>query len=331
MAGGEPSDEPPTLVDLALHDVPPPRYSDHDPSLTSWANAFIADKPRPIQERVTRLFNVQNQYTRIMMQYQEEAIMLERKYHVLTQSLNEERKEIVTGMLDPAVASPSASRGKERMVEDGENGIPAFWLQAMKNEPSISDLIAPRDEAALGCLRDIKIEFLPEGTRGFMIIFAFGPNEWFWNESLRKTYIYTRTADSGDEEAALEDIYGSDYTYHQSLGDVIDWKEGRNLVEEKEEDDDGEQMDSFFLLFESPQRPDGGSDEEMRKFQWLLELDFDYGELFKDKVIPYAVHWYTGEAKLYEDDDDDDDDVTQDDGDSDEDEEEEDEDDDKSD
>ncbi|KAK0625872.1 hypothetical protein B0T14DRAFT_561831 [Immersiella caudata] len=97
-------------------------------------------------------------------------------------------------------------------------------------------------------------------------------NNWFSNRELRKEYTHPRTADSEDEEAVVEDIYASDF---------------------------------FLSLFEAPVKPEEGDDgEEMRRLQWLLELDFDYGEAFKDKVIPYALHWYTREATLYEDDED---------------------------
>jgi len=34
-----------------------------------------------------------------------------------------------------------------------------------------------------------------------------------------------------------------------------------------------------------------------------MEIDYDIGLEIKDKVIPYAIHWYTGEAALLFDDD----------------------------
>lgn len=228
-----------------------------------------------------------------MMQYQEEALALERKYQALVQPLYDERKETITGLRDRC-STP--------------DGIPDFWLNAMNNEPSIAELIAPRDREVLRKLKDIKLESLPNGERGFVLVFTFGMNKFFWNGELRKSYTYTCAADSGPIESA-EDIYSSEYTYHESMGDVIHWKDGVNLIKQKEEDEDGDQIESFFAFFSEPAKPDEegeDADEEMRTYEWLLELDFDYGEVFKEKVIPYAVHWYTGEAALYEDADDDD-------------------------
>ena len=80
---------------------------------------------------------------------------------------------------------------------------------------------------------------------------------------------------------------------------MIHWKEGKDLVGGRGYDE--EEVESFFSLFKAPVKPEGSDGEEMRRYQWLLELDFDYGGVFKDKVIPYALHWYTGEATLYED------------------------------
>ena len=339
--------------------VPPPKYRATDSStpLTSWSSAFIADKPQSVQDGVIRLMDLQHRYTRLMMQYQEEAAALERKYQALAQPLYEARTATISGILDPTTttstssyAHPSGRRSSNKtsppslsgMSGRSGSGIPDFWLSALKNEPSIADLIAPRDEPVLALLRDIRLEgALPGGRRGFALVFVFAPNPWFRNAELRKTYTYARAVDGpGGEAEAVEDIYGSDYTYHESFGDVVEWERGRNLVELREEagedeedgDVDDDRRESFFALFSPPEKPVGVEEdsEEMRRFLWLLELDFDYGEVFKDKVIPYAVHWYTGEARLYEDEDDDDeDDDDEEEDDEDEDEEDDDDDDDE--
>ena len=269
-----------------------------DVPLTSWSSAFIADKPQPVQEQVVRLFSLQHKYTALMMQYQEEALALEKKYLALVQPLYSERRETITGVREGILTPP-------RSPTDDRVGIPNFWTQAMKNEPSLADLIAPRDESALAELKDIKLENLPDGKKDFILVFTFGENKYFKNETLTKTYTYTRAVDSGEEDDVVEDIYSSDYAYDESFGDEIVWKNGINLIEEREEDENGEQQKSFFAFFKPPVKPDPEEEEEdpssIRTYEWLRELDFDYGEVFKEKVIPYAVHWYTGEATLYED------------------------------
>ncbi len=60
---------------------------------------------------------------------------------------------------------------------------------------------------------------------------------------------------------------------------------------------------SFFNFFSPPQAPvdeeDATSDIEER-----LELDYQLGEDIKEKLIPYAIDWFTGEALQFEGDDD---------------------------
>jgi nucleosome assembly protein 1-like 1 len=59
--------------------------------------------------------------------------------------------------------------------------------------------------------------------------------------------------------------------------------------------------ESFFNFFSPPKAPteedddDAGSDIEER-----LELDYQLGEDIKEKLIPRAIDWFTGEALAYE-------------------------------
>lgn len=90
--------------------------------------------------------------------------------------------------------------------------------------------------------------------------------------------------------------------------------------------------ESFFNFFSPPEAPsdedEAGSDIEER-----LELDYQLGEDIKEKLIPRAIDWFTGEALAFEEfedadddgefEDDDEDDEEEDEGESDEEEEEE--------
>lgn len=91
--------------------------------------------------------------------------------------------------------------------------------------------------------------------------------------------------------------------------------------------------ESFFNFFSPPEAPDDddevGSDIEER-----LELDYQLGEDIKEKLIPRAIDWFTGDALAFEefedadedgefDDEDDEDDEDEEEGESDEDDEEE--------
>lgn len=57
--------------------------------------------------------------------------------------------------------------------------------------------------------------------------------------------------------------------------------------------------DSFFNFFSPPAPPaeDGSQHSDIEE---RLELDYTLGEDIKEKIIPRAVDWFTGEALQYE-------------------------------
>ncbi len=65
-------------------------------------------------------------------------------------------------------------------------------------------------------------------------------------------------------------------------------------------------VESFFNFFNPPKAP--GSDEddaESDDVEVRLELDYQLGEDIKEKLIPRAIDWFTGEALQFEEVDDD--------------------------
>lgn len=69
-------------------------------------------------------------------------------------------------------------------------GIPNFWLTVLRNHEGLSSTITEKDEAALAFLIDIRLEYLPDDTPGFKLLFDFAPNPFFENTILEKTYHY---------------------------------------------------------------------------------------------------------------------------------------------
>ena len=57
--------------------------------------------------------------------------------------------------------------------------------------------------------------------------------------------------------------------------------------------------ESFFNFFNPPKAPEG-DDDAPSDIEESLELDYQLGEDIKEKIIPSAVEWFTGEALLYE-------------------------------
>lgn len=111
-----------------------------------------------------------------------------------------------------------AEKKEEKPAEAPKvNGIPEFWLSAMKNQISLAEMITDRDEGALKYLTDIRMEYLDKP--GFRLIFEFAENEYFTNKIITKTYYYQN-----------ESGYGGDFIYDHAEGDKIDWKPGMDLT-----------------------------------------------------------------------------------------------------
>jgi nucleosome assembly protein 1-like 1 len=218
--------------------------------------------------------------------------------------------------------------------------IPQFWLTALRNHIGLAGLITDRDEGALKHLIDIRYEYLDDSTDsehggkpGFKLIFTFTPNEFFENEVLTKTYIYQQ-----------ELGYNGDFIYDRAIGTEIKWKEDKDLTKEfeiKKQRNKSEPCspsitdilhltrrtdtnrtrlvrkarptESFFNFFIPPLPLEEADledleDDEADEAEEKLELDYQLGEDFKDKIIPRAIDYFTGKAMDYdmigEDDDD---------------------------
>ncbi len=62
--------------------------------------------------------------------------------------------------------------------------------------------------------------------------------------------------------------------------------------------------ESFFNFFTPPKPPAEGDDDTASDIEDRLELDYQLGEDIKEKLMPRAVDWFTGEALAYEEVDD---------------------------
>ncbi|KAI5970580.1 NAP1 [Candida margitis] len=214
--------------------------------------------------------------------------------------------------------------GKEQDQEDGKDakGIPGFWLTALENLSTVSETITDRDSEILEHLIDIRMQYL--STPGFELIFEFGEggNDYFSNSILTKTYHY---------QAELG--YSGDFVYDHATGCEISWKSKEknptiNIERRKQRNKTTKQTrtiekitptESFFNFFDPPKPPkvdheddddeehnhkegdnenvdDEEEDEEDEDLEARLELDYQLGEEIKDRLIPRAVDWFTGDA-----------------------------------
>jgi nucleosome assembly protein 1-like 1 len=274
-----------------------------------------------VRKRVEALQEVQSTHDELEAKFMEERAALEAKYQKLYQPLYEKRYEVVNGVVEVEGVTD------QEKTDEEEKGVPDFWLTAMKNNEVLADEISERDEVALKYLKDIKWCKIAT-PKGFKLEFFFDTNPHFKNTVLTKTYHMI-----DEDEPILEKV----------LGTEIEWYPGKSLTQKilKKKPKKGskntkpitktEQCESFFNFFNPPQVPEDDEDideDAAEELQNKMEQDYDIGSTIRDKIIPHAVSWYTGEAAEDEYEDIDEDDEDDDDEEDEEDEDDEDEDDD---
>ncbi|XP_065849661.1 nucleosome assembly protein 1;2 isoform X2 [Euphorbia lathyris] len=288
-----------------------------------------------VRKRVDALREIQSEHDELEAKFFEERAALEAKYQKLYQPLYNKRYDIVNGAVEVDGAANEAAVDPETGKPAEEKGVPDFWLIALKNNEVLAEEVTERDEGALKYLKDIKWCRVDE-PKGFKLDFFFDTNPYFKNTVLTKTYHMI-----DEDEPILE----------KAIGTEIEWYPGKCLTQKllKKKPKKGsknakpitktEECESFFNFFNPPQVPEDDEDideDTAEELQNQMEQDYDVGSTIRDKIIPHAVSWYTGEAVQgddlgLDDDDDDDDDDELDDLDDDEDDEDEEEDEDEDD
>lgn len=280
-------------------------------SLVGRSSGYIESLPTDVRRRVAGLKGVQKQHSKLEAEFQEEVLELEKKYFAKFTPLYSKRSQIVNGIIEPTEEEVKAGESEEEKQDEAEEaektkdaesikGIPEFWLSAMKNQASLSDMITDKDEALLKDLVDVRMEYLEKP--GFKLIFEFAENEFFSNKILTKTYFYQ-----------TESGYGGDFIYDHAEGDKIEWKEGKDLtirIESKKQRNKNTKQtrvvkktiptESFFNFFSPPEPPGAQADDSATEIEERLELDYQLGEDIKEKLIPRAIDWFTGEALQFE-------------------------------
>ncbi|XP_059634817.1 nucleosome assembly protein 1;2-like [Cornus florida] len=288
----------------------------------------VIEKLSPkVRKRVEVLREIQRQHDELEAKFFEERTALEAKYQKLYQPLYTKRYEIVNGVVEVEGVTNDETADKGEDEAEGGKGVPDFWFTAMKTNDVLSEEITERDVEALKFLKDIKWSRI-DNPKGFKLEFYFATNPYFTNSVLTKTYHMI-----DEDEPILE----------KAVGTEIEWCPGKCLTRKllKKKPKKGsknakpitktENCESFFNFFSPPQVPEDNEDiedDDAEELQNLMEQDYDIGSTIRDKIIPHAVSWFTGEAAEDEITDDDDEDDNEDDDDDDDDDEDDDEEDD---
>jgi len=301
-------------------------------SMVGTNSGYIQSLPASVKRRLKSLKKLQFDAMKIEAKFYEEIHELEMKYQKLYDPLFEQRGKITKGDYEPKDEecewpSDSEDEDDEELAEDLKDkaklnngseakkdekddvkGIPEFWLTIFKNVDMVAEMIQEHDEPVLQALQDVTVTFCDK-PMGFSLHFFFGPNEYFTNTVLTKEYGMKCEADQ-ENPFSFE---GPEIV--KAIGCKIDWKEGKNLtvktVKKKQKHKQKGNVrtikktvknDSFFNFFDPPAAPEEGHEDELdEETQELLTADFEIGHYIRERIIPKAVLYFTGEA--LEDDD----------------------------
>ncbi|KAL6747046.1 hypothetical protein V8C86DRAFT_2922589 [Haematococcus lacustris] len=258
---------------------------------------FLDSLPVLVKRRVEALQELQGKHEELSGEFRKELALLEAKYERLYAPLYAERSDVVSGAKAVSLKEGDAAEGEDK-------GIPEFWLTALLKCDVTAELIKDKDIEVLKYLKDIMSEPLVEDEvlHGFKLKFLFDENPYFTNTVLEKAYHMLP-----EDDGVLE----------KAEGTKIEWKAGRDVTIKimKKKPKKGakpdakpqiktEKVDSFFNFFSPPELPDDDEeiDEEvMDELQATIEADYEVGAVIREKLIPNAVGWFTGEAVDEED------------------------------
>merc|ERR1711872_888245 len=259
----------------------------------------------------------------------EEVHDLECKYHKLHMPLLQKRTLITKGEYEPTeeecdfppdsedeeaelseevkdkakIEDEKKDEVKETKDEKDVSGIPSFWLTIFKNVEMLAEMVQENDEPVLELLDDVTVTLSEKAPMGFTLHFHFKENDYFTNQVLTKEY-EMKCEPMEDDPFSFEgpEIY-------KCKGCTIDWKKGKNLtvkqVKKKQKHKNKGSVrtitkqvkaDSFFNFFGPPEVPDDPNADLDEETQDLLTADFEIGHYIRERIVPGAVLYFTGEA-----------------------------------
>ncbi|XP_078333231.1 nucleosome assembly protein 1-like 1 isoform X4 [Crassostrea virginica] len=307
-------------------------------SMVGVSSGYIQSLPKSVKRRIKALKKWQFEAAKIEADFYKEVHELECKYASKYTPLYEKRKTVITGSVEPndeecdwpsddekedeqlSVKNPADEMKNKANVEEKEKddkdkkeedvkGVPHFWLTVFKNVDMLSEMVQEHDEPILQHLQDVQVKFSDTDSMGFTLEFHFEPNDYFTNTVLTKHYSMRSEPDEEDPFS----FEGPEIV--KCKGCEIDWKKGKNVTVKtikKKQKHKGRgttrtvtktvQNDSFFNFFNPPQVPEDEEGDMDEDLEALLAADFEIGHFIRERIVPRAVLYFTGEA-LEQDDD----------------------------
>lgn len=279
----------------------------------NYSREFLATLPAQIRKRVSALIGLDKKFMEAKKEYEAKRNELLIQFESKAAPLHQERKAIVSGAA--AVTEEQVNEGFPDEHRTAEVDISAsaeeaatqqltgFWLKALQRHVIVNDMISEKDAEIMKFVTDITCTSLAAPASGFIVRFEFAKNDFFTNTELTKTF-------------HLKEIF-DELTVDRVEGTKIDWTAPEKnvtveVIKKKQKAkikgkvvhrtiEKTQPCDSFFRFFnEGPISGEGGAEEEADEDNEFEELDEDQwlglAHVLRDKIIPYAVEYYTGEA-----------------------------------
>ncbi|OQR66200.1 nucleosome assembly protein 1 1-like [Tropilaelaps mercedesae] len=278
--------------------------------------SVVSALPCHIKERIDELRKLQVDYFKIQADFHREVAELEHKYYGRYEALVTKRRDIVNGVYKPVRPEASDKGQTDELASVLKNvsisdapvaGIPCFWLTCMKNvTDDVHEFITEGDEPILQYLIDVAVE---DNIESFKLHFHFSPNEFFSNAVLTKEFKLKLGPDD-EEPLSFEGpeiiewrSEEKNVTQHTVINKQKNKKTGKTRTVMKTI-----QTESFFNFFSNPDWIEDKEDmghEHTAAFQ----ADVSLGSFFRERFVPRAILYFTGEiGDDYDDYNDDDDD-----------------------
>lgn len=266
-----------------------------------------------VRRKIRALRKLQLNTTLLEAEFHQNVYELECKFADKHTDIFKKRMEIISGEYEPTEDEcdfPDANYSVGSFQDVNENsppsiyelnskGIPDFWLTILKFVPLFDSFVKEADEPALKHLTDIRVVSKPHPDLSFVLEFVFSPNDYFTNPVLTKVY-KLKCAPDEDDPFSFDGL-----EIYKCEGCKINWIEGKNLTtktikRKNQGNTNGNykvvKTDSFFNFFDPPILPDDENDPLFDDINAILETDFEIAHFLKERVVPRAVLYFTGEC-----------------------------------
>ncbi|KAM7471402.1 hypothetical protein LguiA_009585 [Lonicera macranthoides] len=194
---------------------------------------------------IEKLQEIQDELEKINEEASDKVLEVEQKYNEIRRPVYDKRRDII-------------------------NSIPDFWLTAFLSHPALGDLLNEEDQKIFKHLSSIEVEDFKDVKSGYSITFNFGPNPYFEDKKLTKSYTFL---DEGTTKITATSIK---------------WKEGMGIANGVSNDKKGNKRshedESFFTWFTETQKDD------------MDEIHDEIAEIIKEDLWPNPLTYFNNDA-----------------------------------